>query len=96
MNERLECVTCGKRYPVDKVRYTCDCGGLLNFERDTPRVGRELFDERRATARTPVDQSGVWRFREALMDVDLSAIVTHPEGSTRLYERGGICVQARG
>lgn len=96
MNERLECITCGKRFRVDEVRYTCACGGLLNFERDTPKVGREMFDRRRATARAPIDQSGVWRFREALMDVDPKDVVTHPEGSTRLYERNGIFFKHEG
>ncbi len=96
MNERLECITCGTRFPVDQVRYTCECGGLLNFERDTPRVGREVFDRRRATARAPIDQSGVWRFREALIDVDPAVVVTHPEGSTRLYERNGIWFKHEG
>jgi threonine synthase len=96
MNERLECITCGTRFPVDQVRYTCDCGGLLNFERDTPSVGRDVFDRRRATARAPIDQSGVWRFREALIDVDPGAVVTHPEGATRLYERNGIWFKHEG
>src|SRR5512144_2101741 len=96
MKERLECITCGRRFPVDQVRYTCDCGGLLNFEHDAPKIGRDVFDKRRATARTPVDQSGVWRFREALIDVDTNAVVTHPEGSTRLYERNGIWFKHEG
>lgn len=94
--ERLECITCAKRYPVDQVRYTCDCGGLLSFEHDRKAVDRSLFDKRRANAKSPFDQSGVWRFREALIDVDPAAIVTHPEGSTRLYERGGIYFKHEG
>src|SRR5438552_17589276 len=49
----------------------------------------DLFDQRRAS-RKLIDQSGVWRFREAVLDVDESQIITHPEGATRLYERGGI------
>jgi threonine synthase len=96
MNERLECITCGTHFPVDAVRYTCDCGGLLNFEHDAPRIGREVFDERRASARTAIDQSGVWRFREALIDVDPVKVVTHPEGSTRLYERNGMFFKHEG
>jgi threonine synthase len=96
MNERLECIACSKRFPVDEVRYTCDCGNLLSFERDAPPVDRSIFDRRRATARAPIDQSGVWRFREALIDVDPAAVVTHPEGATRLYERNGIWFKHEG
>ncbi len=96
MNERLECIACGTRFPVDQVRYTCDCGNLLAFERDAAPVDRGIFDRRRANAKTPLDQSGVWRFREALIDVDPAAVVTHPEGATRLYERNGIWFKHEG
>src|SRR5439155_15694841 len=43
-----------------------------------------------------LDQSGVWRFREAVLDVDESAIITHPEGGTRLYERDGVFFKHEG
>src|SRR5438876_7575306 len=55
----------------------------------------DLFDQRRAS-RKLIDQSGVWRFREAVLDVDESQIITHPEGATRLYERGGIFFKHEG
>ena len=90
---RLECIGCGKIFPLDEVRYTCDCGNLLSVERDAIAVGRDVFDARR-TSRKPIDQSGVWRFREGVLDVD--DVVTHPEGSTRLYERGGIFFKHEG
>ena len=54
-----------------------------------------IFDARRASRKT-IDQSGVWRFREAVLDVDEDEIVTHPEGSTRLYERDGILFKHEG
>src|SRR5207247_3576246 len=41
-------------------------------------------------------QSGVWRFREAVMEIDPSRIVTHPEGGTRLYEREGVLFKHEG
>jgi len=91
----LECVTCARRYDVGEVRYTCDCGGLLSVEREaggTPAL-REVFDERR-NSRAPIDQSGVWRFREFVMDAD--NIITHPEGATRLYERDGLLFKHEG
>jgi threonine synthase len=92
---RLECIACGARYPTGEARYTCDCGQLLSLERDAAFIDRALFDARR-TSRKPVDQSGVWRFREAVLDIDEAQIVTHPEGATRLYEREGIFFKHEG
>ncbi len=85
MNEWLQCIGCGRRFDPSEVRYTCGCGELLSVERDVmPR--RETFDARLSSRRT-IDKSGVWRFREAVLEVDESEIVTHPEGATRLYKR---------
>jgi threonine synthase len=93
MTERLVCITCGESYDVLQVRYTCDCGGLLEVQRDRPQVDRDTFDARRAS-RKAIDQSGVWRFREAVLNAD--HVVTHPEGGTRLYERNGIFFKHEG
>src|SRR5437016_1262188 len=93
MNARLQCIACQKTFPLDEIRYTCDCGNLLSVERDAIGVGRDVFDARRA-GRKPIDQSGVWRFREGVLDVD--DVVTHPEGATRLYERAGIFFKHEG
>ena len=93
MNARLQCIACQKIFPLDEIRYTCDCGNLLSVERDAIGVGRDVFDARRA-GRKPIDQSGVWRFREGVLDVD--DVVTHPEGATRLYERAGIFFKHEG
>jgi len=90
---RLQCIACEKIFPIDEIRYTCDCGNLLSVERDAISVGRDVFDARRASHK-PIDQSGVWRFREGVLDVDDP--VTHPEGATRLYERGGIFFKHEG
>jgi len=90
---RLQCIACEKNFPIDEIRYTCDCGNLLSVERDAISVGRDVFDARRASHK-PIDQSGVWRFREGVLDVDDP--VTHPEGATRLYERGGIFFKHEG
>jgi threonine synthase len=85
MSEWLQCIGCGRRFESSEVRYTCDCGELLSVERsEMPR--RETFDARLSSHRT-IDKSGVWRFREAVLDVDENEIVTHPEGATRLYKR---------
>ena len=91
--EWLECITCKTRFDELEVRYTCDaCGGLLSVERDT-RIDRNSFDDR-LTSWAPIDQSGVWRFREAVLNLD--RVVTHPEGGTRLYEREGILYKHEG
>ncbi|HVR41212.1 MAG TPA: threonine synthase [Thermoanaerobaculia bacterium] len=92
MSEWLQCVTCARRYDANEIRYTCDCGGLLSVERDGI-LDRDSFDDRR-TSRAPIDQSGVWRFREGVLNID--RVVTHPEGATRLYERNGIFFKHEG
>jgi len=94
MTEWLQCIGCGRRFDTSDIRYMCDCGELLSVERsEMPK--RELFDARLASRRT-IDKSGVWRFREAVLDIDEKEIVTHPEGSTRLYERNGIFFKHEG
>ena len=96
MSEWLQCIGCERRFDALEVRYTCDCGDLLNVERDRSTMpDRAIFDARRASRRT-IDQSGVWRFREAVLSIEESEIVTHPEGATRLYERSGIFFKHEG
>jgi len=94
MSEWLQCIGCERRFEASEIRYTCDCGELVNVERDA-MPDRNLFDARLSSRRT-IDKSGVWRFREAVLNVDEREIVTHPEGSTRLYERGGIFFKHEG
>src|SRR5215212_952385 len=95
MNMRLHCITCDRAYAADEIRYTCDCGGLLEVRREAIGVDRATFDARRG-GRSPLDQSGVWRFREAVLDVDEKDVVSHPEGATRLYERNGMFFKHEG
>ena len=101
MREWLACASCGRRFDIAEVRYTCQCGGLLSVERDslcggaTPRQMTAIFDARRSS-RATIDQSGVWRFREAVLDIDPERVITHPEGSTRLYEREGLLFKHEG
>jgi threonine synthase len=92
MSEWLQCITCGRKFDLMEVRYTCDCGDLLSVERET-FLDRNSFDDR-ATSRAPIDRSGVWRFREAVLHTD--SVVTHPEGGTRLYERQGLMFKHEG
>ncbi|HEX8410634.1 MAG TPA: threonine synthase [Thermoanaerobaculia bacterium] len=93
MTEWLECISCAAHYDALSVRYTCDaCGSLLSVERSTI-LDRNAFDDRRSSW-APIDQSGVWRFREGVLNLD--RVITHPEGGTRLYEREGLFFKHEG
>jgi threonine synthase len=91
-HEWLQCVRCAQRYDTAAIRYTCDCGSLISVERDA-MPARALFDARLGS-RSMIDRSGVWRFREGVMAA--TDPVSHPEGSTRLYERDGILFKHEG
>jgi len=84
----LKCIDCGKTFPLDEVRYTCSCGGLLDVARDLEElrehVSRETFD-RRLGGRKLADTSGVWRFRELILPVPEDQIISRPEGNTPQY-----------
>jgi len=89
-------MACARDYGIAENRVSCDCGGLLFVVRSALLVGRDVFDARRRNSRLPIDQSGVWRFREGVMTVDEATVVTHPEGATRLYERDGVFFKHEG
>lgn len=94
---RLECVECGARYPAAAAaRYLCDCGGLLDVVHDLDRLRERhphlpvVFDARRLE-RSPLDRSGVWRYREVILpDLPEDAVVTMGEGNTGLYDGAGL------
>jgi threonine synthase len=85
---RLVCVDCAASHPGFEVRYRCRCGGTLDVVHDPPHPGAGvdlgLFD-RRLASKESVDRSGVWRFRELVLPLASSEIVTKPEGNTNLY-----------
>lgn len=92
----LECIGCratwGLDDPVIGRTYACGCGGLVSVQRPegwAAGLGPALFDARRPGT-SDLDRSGVWRFREAVLDLAPGEIVTHPEGGTRLYERAAL------
>ncbi len=73
----LRCEECGDLFAVRYPRQAASA------ERN--KALRQLWQERR-TSSSPIDQSGVWRFRELLPVVrDLGSIVTLREGNTPLY-----------
>lgn len=86
----MRCIACAKVYDIKEVRYACSaCNSLLAIHHDPAKLqklNRATF-EARLTSRKPVDQSGVWRYREAVLDLADDQIVTHPEGATRIYWR---------
>jgi threonine synthase len=86
----LRCINCQSDFPASQRIYTCPkCDGLLDVSYDLNEFRGErmmsVWDWRRASPK-PVDQSGVWRFRELLPETDESCIVTMTEGNTQIWD----------
>jgi threonine synthase len=89
----LKCfeASCGARYAITEVLYNCTkCGGLLEAVYSKPSLSatelKKVFRARR-TDNTPIEQSGVWRYRELFPFLDdHSHIVTLREGNTPLLD----------
>jgi len=82
---------CRARYAITEVLYNCPkCGGLIEviypeFDAD-PYDMKRVFRERRMS-NDPLDQSGVWRYRELFPFLDDYAhVVTLREGNTPLLD----------
>ncbi len=86
--------SCGQRYPLDAVVYSCGvCGTLLevanSFADVNPDTLRAAWHRRRSSLQK-VDVSGVWRYREMLpFASNPDRIVTLPEGNTPLFDAPG-------
>src|ERR1044071_2654563 len=100
---QLRCIepACRAAYPINHRLYTCPaCGGLLDvaYEFRLPASAEAMkarFRERRLLSR-PLEQSGVWRFRELLPFVaDEARIVTLAEGNTPIYTAPRAAAYAR-
>ena len=80
---------CRARYAITDVLYACPkCGGLLEATYDGPQQDpdqlKRLFRERRMD-NSPINQSGVWRYRELMPFLDdYKHVVTLREGNTPL------------
>jgi threonine synthase len=85
---RLACSECGA-VAVDGALSCAVCGELLAFQFDPlpldPATLRRRFAERRLSD-DPLDQSGVWRYRELLPDVPASDVVTLRENAVPVYD----------
>ena len=83
--------SCRERYAVTDVLYNCPkCGALIETAYASPSVEpkdlRRLFRDRR-TSNAPLDQSGVWRYRELIPFLaDYAHVVTLREGNTPLLD----------
>jgi len=81
---------CRARYAITEVLYNCPkCGGLMEAAygaTQQPESLKKIFRERRFN-NSPLDQSGVWRYREMFPFLDdYSKVVTLREGNTPLLE----------
>jgi len=90
----LRCIGCGRTALAD--RFRCEhCRDLLEIiypgweERSIGELSsaalKKLWRDRRSSL-NPVDQSGVWRFREILPEIPQPQIITIKEGNTPVYE----------
>jgi threonine synthase len=103
MTSELACfeARCRARFPITEVIYTCPkCGGLLEAvysgDRRAPDDLKKLWRERRMN-NAPLDQSGVWRYREMIPFLEnFDSVVSLREGNTpllnapRAAEYGGL------
>lgn len=84
----LQCVECGALLDPFQEKMRCECGGLLEVIHELSELSadslRETWLQRRQSL-DPVDQSGVWRFREVIAPLDTRNIVSRFEGGTGLY-----------
>jgi threonine synthase len=96
MTAQLACFEekCRARFPIEETIYNCPrCGGLLEAVYEKPQGSAEdckkLWRERRLS-NAPLDQSGVWRYREFFPFLpDYGGVVTLREGNTPLLDGRG-------
>jgi threonine synthase len=89
MHPHLACFnpSCRARFDINQVIYNCPaCGGLLeaqyDFSASDTAAWKKLWRERRMD-NAPLNQSGVWRYRELFPFLeDVSQVVTLREGNT--------------
>ena len=74
--ETMICAECGMRYSPERLKWKCDCGGLLDLEFEN-RFTKEGLSDRDFT---------MWRYREALPLEQDRNIVSFREGFTPLLE----------
>ena len=87
----LKCISCGKEFPLNEVRFTCSCGNLLDVAHDLPalkkkyRLSKKYFDAKRGE-KSGRPLGGVWRFQEIVLPlIREKDLVSKQEGNTRLH-----------
>jgi len=86
---RLRCISCGATPDSAARNFRCEnCGDLLEFffpewSFDAAALKSQWLNRR--TSLSPLDQSGVWRFRELLPHIPEEHVITLREGNTPLY-----------
>jgi threonine synthase len=87
---QLRCISCGATPATAAPDFRCStCGDLLEFAfsnwPDDPPALKSLWTHRK-TLLKPLDQSGIWRFRELLPHIPEEHVITLREGDTPLYD----------
>jgi threonine synthase len=93
MQSSLVCfnAACRAQYGIGEVIYNCPkCGGLLEARYDFSKIDsaalKRTWRERRML-NAPLEQSGVWRYRELFPFIsDHAQVVTLREGNTPLLQ----------
>src|SRR5438034_2384107 len=98
---QVRCSECGAVRENGGRNFRCaSCGDLLQivypgWEKLDPATHKSIWLQRR-TSPLPMDESGVWRFRELLPALrDVEQAITLKEGNTPLYELPG-CTRSAG
>ena len=91
---KLRCVGCGSEFERAEQDFRCvKCGELLEVFYPARKTGAGRAEELRATwmerrkSFLPLDQSGVWRFRDLLPAMqDWGKVITLREGNTPIFD----------
>lgn len=88
----LQCILCKQTYEDDEIRYRCNCGEVLEIQRNDwdevkKHINKKLFTQRLSDLNIPYS-SGVWRYKELVLPIKDRFIVSKPEGNTNLYPVG--------
>lgn len=75
-----QCIFCKKTYPLDAIKYRCDCGEILDYRYDytllKDEVDLDVFKDNVFR--------GVWRYQDFLPIMEDSRIISIKEGDTPL------------
>ncbi len=87
----LQCIACGKKYSLSDVRFTCDCGSLLDVLHDLDALKKQfgISQAYYSTKRAKIQgqpTGGVWHFKELVLpSIGDEDVISKQEGNTRLY-----------